>query len=255
MKRKIILVGDKFKEFANGKDILTVSQLKALVSIPSCCIDKEHEIIVGQGIDKDFAKTILDNQKNDDNFNKKIKLNSLENLLNKKSNSYTHKRLNHNTLIGNAEKIEDRGDSYRLPLQIDERCELMSDHQTGQHIQGMLLVEACRQTFIAITEEFIYEKQKNYYYVINSINTDFQSFLFPLPAEIIFTYSEKNINEHRGRFKAQMHVNQLGVTCATMNVSFSVYPSSIINEKENNLAIAATKNVIEFNNTTDAYYA
>ncbi|ETS33145.1 A-factor biosynthesis repeat protein [Photorhabdus khanii NC19] len=68
-------------------------------------------------------------------------------------------------MIGVAEKVNKN--LFSLPLLIDERCELMADHQTGQHIQGMILIEACRQTFIAVTEEFyMSDKVGQSYYVI-----------------------------------------------------------------------------------------
>ena len=54
--KKLVVVGDKFNEFANGKDVLTISQLELLTQIPANIIDKEHEIIVGQGVRKDFCR-------------------------------------------------------------------------------------------------------------------------------------------------------------------------------------------------------
>ncbi|MFQ9621346.1 MAG: hypothetical protein ACLR17_00915 [Enterobacteriaceae bacterium] len=62
----------------------------------------------------------------------------------------------------------------------------------------MLLVEASRQAFIAVTEEFIYKQEAGRYYVINSMATTFSSFLFPLPALVHFEFLEKDINERRG---------------------------------------------------------
>lgn len=47
--KKIFVVGDKFSEFTNGKNVLTISQLELLTQIPAKIIDTEHEIIVGQG--------------------------------------------------------------------------------------------------------------------------------------------------------------------------------------------------------------
>ncbi|MFW5402828.1 AfsA-related hotdog domain-containing protein, partial [Yersinia sp. 1252 StPb PI] len=92
------------------------------------------------------------------------------------SNSYTHKKEEHNILIGKAQKVDK--DIYNLPLMIDERCELMGDHQSGKHLQGMLLVEAFRQTFIAVTEEFYpFLGDIKKYFVINSLNINFYNFV------------------------------------------------------------------------------
>lgn len=144
MSKKIFVVGDKFSEFTNEKDVVTISQLELLTQIPAKIIDTDHEIIVGQGVRDDFAKKVIQNQKRNKIHNNKLNIFSLEKLIIEKKNCHAHKKLKHNVLIGSAEKVEHKDNLYALPLIIDERCELMADHQTGQHIQGMLLVEACR---------------------------------------------------------------------------------------------------------------
>ncbi|WP_017396640.1 MULTISPECIES: AfsA-related hotdog domain-containing protein [Acinetobacter] len=231
--KKIIIVGDKFHEFANGKNVLTISQLELLTLIPSKIIDCTHEIVVGQGINKDFAEKLVQSNHID---NEKIKICSLKEIVNSKKNCYSHKKVDHNILIGSAHKVVDKDNTYNLSLHIDERCELMADHQTGQHIQGMILVEACRQTFIAVTEEFIYNKNKDFYYVINDMSTNFLNFLFPLPATISFEFTEIDMNDRRGKFKSRMQIIQEQNVCAVVEINFSVYPSKIILEKENMLA-------------------
>lgn len=242
--KKLVVVGDKFNEFANGKDVLTISQLELLTQIPANIIDKEHEIIIGQGVRKDFAGKVISNQARNAIYGNKIKMCSLEKLFNDKKNEHCHKRLEQNVLIGPAEQTEHNNNLFAMPLLIDERCELMADHQTGQHIQGMLLVEASRQAFIAVTEEFIYGQEKGRYYVINSMAINFSSFLFPLPALVHFEYLEQDVNERRGRFKAQVRVTQHNTLCASMDVSFTVYPSELISEKEKSLAEAAMRSAI-----------
>ncbi|CAO97457.1 AfsA-related hotdog domain-containing protein [Erwinia tasmaniensis] len=249
--KKLVVVGDKFNEFANGKDVLTITQLELLTQIPANIIDKEHEIIIGQGVRKDFAGKVISNQPRNTIHGNKLKMCSLEKLVNDKKNEYCHKRLEHNVLIGPAEQIEQNSNLFAMPLLIDERCELMADHQTGQHIQGMLLVEASRQAFIAITEEFTYKQETGRYYVINSMAINFSSFLFPLPAQVHFEYLEKDVNERRGRFKAQVRVMQHKTLCASMDVSFTVYPSGLISEKEKSLSeMAMQAMIVEHQGTT-----
>jgi len=82
------------------------------------------------------------------------------------------------------------------------------------------------------------------YYVINSMAINFSSFLFPLPALVHFEYLEKDVNDRRGRFKAQVRVTQHQMLCASMDVSFTVYPSGLISEKEKSLAEAAMQAAI-----------
>ncbi|EKO3877136.1 hypothetical protein P0F19_002345 [Vibrio metschnikovii] len=242
--KKIVVVGDKFHEFSDSKDVVTTSQLELLTQIPTKILDNEHEIILGQGVRKDFARKILSNHKKNAFCKNKFKICSLEKFVNDKSNVNSHKKQDENILIGASEPVEHKNNLYVMPLIIDERCELMSDHQTGQHIQGMLLVEAGRQAFIAVTEEWIYSKEVGRYYVINEMAINFSNFVFPLPALIHFEFFEKDINDRRGRFKGQVRVTQNQTVCATMDVSFTVYPSSMIYKKEKDLADVAVNTAL-----------
>lgn len=244
MTKRIIVVGDKFSEFSNGKDVVTISQLDLITQIPAHIIDTDSHFIVGQGVRDDYAGKVLDNQRRNKNHENKLDLTELQQLTTSAKNAHSHKKMYYNTLIGMAERVEE--DSFALPLLIDERCELMADHQTGQHIQGMILVEACRQTFIAITEEFYMAGQAGKsYYVINDMNIKFDNFLFPLPALVNYELLEKDINERRSRFKATIRISQHTTLCATMSVAFTVYPSSVISEKEGLLATDMTHSILQ----------
>ncbi len=124
--KKLVIVGDKFNEFANGKDVLTISQLELLSQIPANIIDKEHEIIIGQGVRKDFAGKVISNQARNVVHGNKLKMCSLEKLVRDKKNAHCHKRLEQNVLIGSAEQTEHNSELFAMPLLIDERCELMA---------------------------------------------------------------------------------------------------------------------------------
>ncbi|MDI3440759.1 AfsA-related hotdog domain-containing protein [Erwinia sp. V90_4] len=242
--KKLVVVGDKFNEFANGKDVLTISQLELLTQIPANIIGKEHEIIVGQGVRKDFAGNVIYNKEKNAIYGSKLKISSLERLISNKKNVHCHKRLEQNILIGTAEQAGHNSNIYTMPLLIDERSEFMADHQTGQHIQAMLLIEASRQAFIAVTEQFIYTEEAGRYYVINNMAINFSSFLFPLPALVNFEFLDKDVNDRRGRFTAQVRVTQCQTLCVTMDVSFTVYASDLISEKEKSLAKVAMQAAI-----------
>nr|WP_315292101.1 AfsA-related hotdog domain-containing protein [Serratia proteamaculans] len=244
MSKKIVVVGDKFSEFSNGKDVVTISQLELITQIPAHIIDNKNKFIVGQGVRDDYAEKVLNNQHRNKNHDNKLDLTELEKLTATTRNNYAHKKIHYNTLIGAAEKVRD--DFFALPLLIDERCELMADHQTGKHIQGMILVEACRQTFIAVTEEFYLPGGAGKsYYVINDMNIKFENFLFPLPAIIHYELVEQNVNERRARFKANIRISQHTTPCASMSVSFTVYPASVIGEKEAVLATEMTHTILQ----------
>ena len=241
--KKIVVVGDKFHEFTNGKEVVTISELELLTQIPDKILDKKHKIILGQGVSSDFLNKIISTHGKNVDYCNNLEIGSLEKFVKNKKNINCHKQLNENILIGTSKAIE-KSNKYVMSMVIDERCELMADHQTGQHIQGMLLVEASRQAFIAVTEEWIYGDDISRYYVINDMAINFSNFMFPLPALISFEFIEKDINERRGRFKGIIQVTQNKTICATMDVSFTVYPSEFIYEKEKSLAELAVTTTI-----------
>lgn len=43
---------------------------------------------------------------------------------------------------------------FESHLMLNDRCAEMSDHVTGQHLQGMILIEAARQMTLAVTEMY-----------------------------------------------------------------------------------------------------
>jgi len=235
----MMVVGDKFVNFTQHENVVTVAQLEMLIKIPSNVISDNTEFIPGQGICQDSLSTIVKNR----STNEKINLNSLVGYASEKKNSYSHKKLKSNTLIGSCSQISNS--MFSLPLIINENSELMSDHQTGQHVQGMILVEASRQAFIAVTEEFFMtENRGNSYYVINNMNIDFHNFMFPLPATIHYEVTEKDINDRRARFNAIISVIQDGKLCSSMSVRFTVYPSEVISSRESDLAAIALSSVL-----------
>lgn len=244
MVREVIVVGDKFHEFVIGKDVVTTSQLDLMTQLPANIIDEMREFFPGQGIRDDFLQKIFENQEKNKHHNNKINLNGLKQFLNIERNTHSHQHIDSNILIGRCSQLAEN--RFSLPLLIDERCQLMADHQTGQHVQGMILVEACRQTFIAVTEEFYMEENNNHsYYVINNMNIDFCNFLFPLPATIHYQLLEQDSNERRVRFKANINILQNKVQCSSMSVNFTVYPSEFISAKESELASTAANTILK----------
>ncbi|UTJ46772.1 hypothetical protein NLZ15_18390 [Atlantibacter subterranea] len=235
MARKIMVVGNKFINFTKNENVVTIGQLEMLTKIPGTIFGDNTEFVPGQGICQDTLRNIFKDNCNEATINKKIDLSGLADFASEKINIYAHKSVKKNTLIGSCNQIS--SNMFTLPLIINENNELMSDHQTGQHVQGMILVEASRQAFIAVTEEFyMADKVGSSYYVINNMNIDFSSFMFPLPATIHYEMTERDINDRRSRFNATISILQNKKLCSSMSVRFTVYPSDVISSKESNLA-------------------
>jgi len=149
----------------------------------------------------------------------------------------THKHHLHNAIISHPERLDD--DHYQAELLLDERSELMNDHQTGQHIQGMILVEAARQMFLAVTEEYFIGTQENkpYYFVINQVSVNFTGFVFPVAATLDYQIKSKDIsNPARLRFDVTTSFMQGGVSATEVSFKFAAYYAANIKEKENQQA-------------------
>lgn len=156
-----------------------------------------------------------------------------------------HKHRPENILISVPEQQVDG--AYTADLLLHERNELMLDHLTGQHIQGMVLTEACRQMFLAVTERYCLDDHPavKYYFVINSMNARYQAFAFPLPAQIQYrVIDQQQPKPERISIHADMDVLQAGQVVAGMEVKFTVFDDAYITRRESKLAAEAVSNYV-----------
>lgn len=241
-KKYFFVVGDKFKAFAEGKDVLTFNQLKSLTDLPDGLMSTHAVLILGQGVQEEEVQCILNKYENGVEIVPFLETSDLRRVLDRAHSDISHKKVPHNTMIGAPQKLNNV--EFKIPLNIDERCELMGDHQSGQHVQGMILVEAFRQSFLAVTEAFFPFGDEKTYFVINGMNTEFQGFLFPLPAHVDYRILDADCNDRRARYKVAMSAKQNDIECATAEVTFSVYSASSIAEKEAQLADSVTLSML-----------
>lgn len=85
---------------------------------------------------------------------KKLRFN--QTYLSRETTRNTHKNKAENVLISEVSQIDVA--SYQCHLLIDDGCAEMADHVTGQHVQGMVLLEACRQMVNSVSERFLIKK-------------------------------------------------------------------------------------------------
>ncbi|MGE5505034.1 MAG: AfsA-related hotdog domain-containing protein [Actinomycetota bacterium] len=149
--------------------------------------------------------------------------------------SRSHKHRPENTLISEPRRLGET--TFELDLLIDEDCELMGDHQTGQHLQGMLLLEAARQSFLAVSEAFFLPQDTRFYFVINEMTSRYNRFAFPLDARIRYTVREHEAkNALRQRFVVDIAVEQCGHDAASFVCDFTCFEDDRISRREEGLA-------------------
>lgn len=213
--RIILVVGDKFASYAKGKDAITVSQLKGLLTLPVHMLPNQSKttLLPGQGMGETCVKELLEEAQSSVNY-AHFDFSLWDKLPQRADKSITHKHKIENTLISKPRQLS--SDIFEMQLLIDENCELMSDHQSGQHVQGMILIEAVRQATVAITESYyIQDKSIHYAFVLNDMSVKYNNFSFPVAASIVCRVSEKDIdNPKRLTFTIEADVVQCD-TCVS----------------------------------------
>ena len=233
---KLIVVGEKFTDFARRhENVLTVNEFERFVwSGELAGVDK---IVIGQGVQlDDISRTIcIIRQHYPDTMRQIVNLQDLYYQNNRDHQRLVHKRKKANILITSPEKRDE--DNYCARLILQDASELLCDHQTGQHIQGMVLIEAARQTIIATTEKFLLAEagvaMAEKYFTLSSLQVAFSCFVFPLPVTIVLNVVSRKSSAH-GRFTCECSVgfDQTGTRKAEVGFSFSVYDLNYITRKE-----------------------
>lgn len=238
--KQLLIIGDRFKNFASGKDaVCTIAEFKSLAF--QGLIDIETSIVIGQGVEHDSFYGVVAQLLRRHRYT--ILVENLEQIADQVDfahQSSVHKAKLENVLISRPVKCGDT--EYTAWLSIQDGNELLNDHMTGQHIQGMVLTEAARQMLLTVSENFLLEAEQRgkCYFVLNSLNTAFSRFAFPVPTLVVF----KTLSEDRRPGKS------LRVTCgiefyqnhndkeliATVNGDFTAFSAEFIAGKEAGLA-------------------
>lgn len=149
------------------------------------------------------------------------------------SRMQTHKHHIQNVIISHPVRQDEN--NFEAALLLDERSELMNDHQTGQHIQGMILIEAARQMFLAVSEEYFIDTHelKPYYFVINQIAVKFTGFVFPVAVALCYRINSKDVfRPSRMHFDVTVSFMQGGVCVTEVSFQFTAFYAEKIKEKE-----------------------
>lgn len=244
----MIVIPSAFKQFSENPNLMPYDKLLSLLHRNGASADElvGRRLIAGQGLDDmqvDHAWYVgtsrgLVNEFADWRAARKGRY---------ADRTLCHKHRPENILISVPEQQPDG--AYTADLLLHERNEFMLDHLTGQHIQGMVLTEACRQMFLAVTERYCLDHNQavKRYFVINSMNVRYQAFAFPLPAQIRYqVIDQQQPKPERVSIHADMDVLQAGQVVAGMEVKFTVFDDAYISRRESKLAAEAVGNYVNW---------
>ncbi|PTW62032.1 A-factor biosynthesis hotdog protein [Breoghania corrubedonensis] len=222
-----ILVGDRFDNFARNPEVFCLSDFMATTRLGA---PVEKRVCLGQGLSPEEVEelgTVVPSCAMAGTTPQRA------------DHALTHKRVAKNIMISPPRRIE--ADRFVADLLLDDENEVIADHQTGQHIQGLALIEAARQTWTAVSEAFLLNHDRPTRFVLESVNSSFESFLFPLPAELSLELLEVSRAPMQSVFHVRVVVTQVDRTAATIEARYRVIDERINDRQETFAARAAVE--------------
>ncbi|WP_410595024.1 AfsA-related hotdog domain-containing protein [Amycolatopsis sp. lyj-23] len=240
-RRDVVVVADRFAQFARGDRVFTLSGLLALLDSGGLAASDGHWIVhFGQGIDAtdgDLLEAACDKSEG------AVRLADPAAFRQPWAPPVVvHKSRPENVLLAGVHSPLPR--HCRAELRIHRDNELVLDHHTGEHVQGIVIVEAMRQICIAQFETAIRPglPPARYAGVWKRIDLSFEDFLFPLPATVESLIVESDLGRETNlKFRATTSVRQQGRTVATAVIEYSMVVQGRIDTLEHRKADQATR--------------
>jgi A-factor biosynthesis hotdog domain len=229
----LFIVGDRFESFAEQTSAVTVARFVAELRAGAYQGDRSRSTLVlaeGQGItpyDWDWIRDEL------------ARLGLSERVLIRRNSrgplsghSETHKHRESNVLIAGLTRLTDT--TFRASLRLHNDQELQIDHQAS-HVQGMVVLEAARQMYLAVCERhYAYRwPEHRYSYIFDRLEASFRNFLFPLETTIDCEVLEAELTDPEQLvFDSQIKFRQAGLHAATVRIVGMAVDSTVMARKE-----------------------
>jgi hypothetical protein len=242
--RHIIVVADRFAQFAVDDQVATMSELVSLLS--SGTAGGHWVVHLGQGVEDSDCEileylvaggSVAMSIANRDSFPRVPAVPGM-----------VHKHFPENVVL--ADVRNPSKEHCLAELRIHKDNELILDHHTGEHVQGIVIIEAMRQICIAQFETGYRAGLPSYDYtgMWTRMNISFESFLFPLQATVESTIVEADLSrESNLKFRASTSVRQNGVLVASSDIEYAMVKQARIDTLERRKsAQAAQAQLAEF---------
>lgn len=244
--KEICVVSDKLGAFADNDKVVVASKFFDLLTMeekkPSNC---NYNVHIGQGISDAALDNIFSTVK-EKGLNSRFNFLGITQDTKRASLQATHKHQTKNIMISQPVRLSEN--SFESHLMLDENCAEMSDHVTGQHIQGMVLVEAARQMINALTEDHLLspEQAKNTSYVLNNIDSKFYQYVFPLEVKLHCEIVKiRRVANNNFTATTKVSIIQGNELMMEVGLGYSVISKDYIQQKEKNMALNAIMKIFE----------
>jgi hypothetical protein len=225
MNKKIYIVGEKIKQQLNLKYLYTYNEF----------VTNYHQNIdyyLGQGLSRYEIYRIIElTQK----LSLKLYIGDCKLITTLKiCNMSVHKKNIKNVIVSVPEIINH--ETYKSFLVIDQNCAEMSDHISGLHVQGMVLIEAARQMVNAIGSVYFIKNEQTRTFILNSITAEFNQYVFPLSVEILCNLKIlKQALYGNLSGQAEIQFIQDKIIKSTIIINFQIMDANIIKNYESHL--------------------
>ncbi|MGV0397060.1 AfsA-related hotdog domain-containing protein [Corynebacterium suicordis] len=223
--QKSFVVDDSFSTFAAiSPRVKTATEL--CFEIQNGALT-DQELICSAGIDAYRLETI-NSYCPDDDENQAFPIHCETRIANRRD---VHKHESTNVLLGPVTRTKE---SFAASFVLSSRNELLVDHKTGIHVQGMVGVEACRQMALCICESIARDEELLDFSVsLDTFNLQFKNFVFPLPAVITGEVRSSTRNKN-GWTKLQLDLglSQAGAYAVTATMGCTLIPRKILDAIE-----------------------
>lgn len=235
--RHVVVVADRFAHFADGEHVVTLSDLPVLVAADGCA----WVVHVGQGIERVDWRTLESVCLHAEAA--PVRIAEPEALVGSWVAPQTvHKLRPENVLLANVRNPA--VGRCAADLRIHRENELIIDHHTGEHVQGMVIVEAMRQICFAQFETGYRPQLPPYAYagVWKRIDLCFQEFLFALPGTVVSEIATADLSRERNlRFQTRTAVWQNGREVASAEIEYAMVDQARFETLERKKAAQAAR--------------
>ncbi len=234
------VVGNKFHSFSDNNTVLTLDEAIEHIDIIARIANR---VILGQGLSCTESIKFQD-LLNQQNSTRTISV--TDTCLMRIDNKLVQKRNPSNVLIGHPRKMDDT--DYVSELLIDDDCAEMADDDMGQHINGVLLMEAARQMFIAcvltnnLSPDFA-AKAGQMKFTLSKIDIRFDNFLFPMAAELRLRFGEIKIHGESAQGAAVVQFYQFDRKCCEIAFQATAFSEKAFASLENRCALKARRKI------------
>ncbi|MFD6216617.1 AfsA-related hotdog domain-containing protein [Nocardia salmonicida] len=224
-----VVVADRFLGITADERVHTVSGLVALLR-SGRLVEQELAVHLGQGItrhDLDYIEHVAAVHA------PQARVRVVGAIAEPARRHHVHKYQHSNVLLADLRRTEEN--VFQADLRLDSDNELLLHHQTGEHVQGIVVIEAVRQLFLAAFElEYgVRRPQEHFYIVWNNVDLQFTSFLFPLPATLHAELTPVSVDDPgKLQFVIETEVRQFDKSVARSRIEFTALPNDRIAQIE-----------------------